>query len=134
MCVTLCLSLFCNHLDGENRAGCFAFCCLPGCLVIVVVLFLEMPKDFLQFVIVFFPDHTHLLFLNAFYWYQIFILHSAVVNTPKRDSLALRLTINNCNVSSKRNNLIKLTHIGEAKIKTHDSQNSQSLRIPNVEP
>ena len=24
LCVTLCLSLFCNHLDGEERAGWFA--------------------------------------------------------------------------------------------------------------
>ena len=23
LCVTLCQFLFCNHLDGEERAGCF---------------------------------------------------------------------------------------------------------------
>ena len=33
------------------------------CLVIVVWLFLEVPWVSLQFVIVVFPDHTHLLFL-----------------------------------------------------------------------
>ena len=33
------------------------------CLVIVVWLFLAVPWVCLQFVIVFFPDHTHLLFL-----------------------------------------------------------------------
>ena len=33
------------------------------CLVIVVWLFLAVPLDCLQFVIVVFPDHTHLLFL-----------------------------------------------------------------------
>ena len=32
------------------------------CLVMVVWLFLEVPWDCLRFVIVIFPDHTHLLF------------------------------------------------------------------------
>ena len=35
------------------------------CLVIVVWLFLAVPWDCLQFVIVVFPDHTHLLFSMA---------------------------------------------------------------------
>ena len=35
------------------------------CLVIVERLFLAMPRCCLQFVIVVFPDHTHLLFLVA---------------------------------------------------------------------
>ena len=25
LCNTLCLFLFCNHLDGKKRAGCFTF-------------------------------------------------------------------------------------------------------------
>ena len=33
------------------------------CLVMVEPLFLEVPRGCLQFVIVVFPDHTHLLFL-----------------------------------------------------------------------
>ena len=45
VCITLCPSLFCNHLEEEERAGCFAFivlrlscCCicsvaLPPCAV-----------------------------------------------------------------------------------------------------
>ena len=33
------------------------------CLVMVERLFLAMPRGCLQFVIVVFPDHTHLLFL-----------------------------------------------------------------------
>ena len=49
------------------------------CLVMVERLFLTVPRGCLQFVIVVFPDHTHLLFLNTFYWYQIFALDSAVV-------------------------------------------------------
>ena len=34
------------------------------CLVMVVRLFLAVPRGCLQFVIVVFPDHIHLLFLN----------------------------------------------------------------------
>ena len=34
------------------------------CLVIVERLFLALPRGCMQFVIVAFPDHTHLLFLN----------------------------------------------------------------------
>ena len=44
-----------------------ALLCLSSwCLVIVVLLFLAVPWVCLQFVIVVFPDHTHLLFLYAF--------------------------------------------------------------------
>ena len=35
------------------------------CLVMVERLFLAVPRGCLQFVIVVFPDHTHLLFLHA---------------------------------------------------------------------
>ena len=41
------------------------------CLVMVERLFLAMPRGCLQFVIVVFPDHTHLLFLWIFY---VFVL------------------------------------------------------------
>ena len=34
----------------------------PWCLVIVVWLFLAVPRGCLQFAIVVFPDHTHVLF------------------------------------------------------------------------
>ena len=44
----------------------FALLCLSSwCLLIVAWLFLTMPLDCLQFVIVVFPDHAHLLFLAA---------------------------------------------------------------------
>ena len=36
------------------------------CLVKVEQLFLAVPQGCLRFVIVVFPDHTHLLFLNCF--------------------------------------------------------------------
>ena len=35
------------------------------CLVMVEQLFLAVPRGCLQFVIVVFPDHTHLLFLHS---------------------------------------------------------------------
>ena len=35
-----------------------------GCLVMVERLFLAMPRGCLQFVIMVFPDHTHLLFFK----------------------------------------------------------------------
>ena len=37
------------------------------CLVMVERLFLAVPRGCLQFVIVVFPDHTHLLFLRWFF-------------------------------------------------------------------
>ena len=41
------------------------------CLVMVERLFLAVPRDCLQFVIVVFPDHTHLLFLVEVYWVML---------------------------------------------------------------
>ena len=42
------------------------------CLVMVERLFLAVPRGCLQFVIVVFPDHTHLLFfINRYYNYKI---------------------------------------------------------------
>ena len=37
------------------------------CFIVVMWLFLAVPWVCLQFVIVVFPDHTHLLFLHFFY-------------------------------------------------------------------
>ena len=61
--VPLCLCPFCNHLNGEERAGCFAkfvFLVSLDC----EWLFLAVSWVCLHFVIVVFPDHTHLLFLK----------------------------------------------------------------------
>ena len=38
----------------------------PWCLVMVEWLFLVVPWGFLRFVVVIFPEHTHLLFLTYF--------------------------------------------------------------------
>ena len=38
------------------------------CLVVVERLFLAVPRGCLQFVIVVFPDHTHLLFIMGNYF------------------------------------------------------------------
>ena len=40
------------------------------CLVMVERLFLTVPRGCLQFVIVVFPDHTHLLFLFSYHKYS----------------------------------------------------------------
>ena len=42
------------------------------CLVLVERLFLAVPEGCLQFVVVVFPDHTHLLFLTTFFLVQLF--------------------------------------------------------------
>ena len=47
------------------------------CLVMVVWLFLTVPWVCLQFVIVVFPDHTHILFLP-----QRFLLYSTLYIDP----------------------------------------------------
>ena len=60
--VALCPFSICNHLDGEERAGCFAkFVFLPSRRCCVALPHSAM--GFQQLVIVVFPDHTHLLFL-----------------------------------------------------------------------
>ena len=63
--------LFCKHLDEEKRALLTLVALLLlsfGCLVAVNVLwlFITVPWVGLQFVIMVFPDHTHLLF-NIFF-------------------------------------------------------------------
>ena len=51
-------------LMGEERADCFVLLNLSSwCLVMVERLFPAVPRSCLRFVIVVFPDHTHLLFL-----------------------------------------------------------------------
>ena len=60
--VTLCPFLYCNHLDGEEKAGSLLNLS-PWCLVMVERLFLTVPRGCLRFVNVVFTDHTHLLFL-----------------------------------------------------------------------
>ena len=71
-CSMFCCALLCVHssfaiiLVGTSEL--VALLCLSSwCLVIVVWLFLTVPRLCLQFVIVVFPDHAHLLFLNACY-------------------------------------------------------------------
>ena len=66
-CSTFCCALLCVHsrfaIISMEKTGLFALLCLSSwCLVIVVWLFLTMPRVCLLFVIVVFPDHTHLLY------------------------------------------------------------------------
>ena len=48
------------------------------CLVMVERLFLAVPRGCLQFVIVVFPDHTHLLFLRGLYGDLVYKLNEIV--------------------------------------------------------
>ena len=49
-----------------KRESVALLCLSSWCLVIVAWLFLTMPWVCLQFVIVVFPDHTHILFVYGF--------------------------------------------------------------------
>ena len=61
--VTLCPSSITIILMGKREL--VALLNLPSwCLVMVEGLFLAVPRGCLRFVIVVFPDHTHLLFLT----------------------------------------------------------------------
>ena len=64
-CALLCVhSILCNNFDVEERAGYFAlfvFLVSRDCCVAL----LHDTMVCLQFVIVVFPDHTHLLFLKC---------------------------------------------------------------------
>ena len=69
-CSMFCCALLCAHssfsiiLIGKREL--VALLCMSSwCLVIVVWLFLAMPQVCLQFVIVVFPNHTHLLYMHV---------------------------------------------------------------------
>ena len=69
-CSMVCCTLLCVHssiaiiLIGKREL--IALLNLSSwCLVMVGRLFLAVPRGCLQFVIVVFPDHTHLLFLRT---------------------------------------------------------------------
>ena len=56
------------------------------CLVMVERLFLAVPRGCLQFVIVVFPDHTHLLFLGCWGSKICFSEHGHVTYQIKGDA------------------------------------------------
>ena len=80
----LCLFLFCNallcvhssfanHLKEEEKVCCFAIFQMSfRCSVTIIVLwlFLTVPWVGLQYVIVVFPDHIHLLFIVLIVTFQ----------------------------------------------------------------
>ena len=70
-CSMFCCALLCVHssfaIISMGKRELVALLCLSSwCLVIVVWLFLMMPQVCLQFVIVVFPDHTHLIFFTVY--------------------------------------------------------------------
>ena len=54
------------------------------CLVMTERLFIAVPRGCLQFVIVVFPDHTHLLFLESNTIFKGRILSSTFFTTPEQ--------------------------------------------------
>ena len=56
------------------------------CLVMVERLFLAVPRGCLQFVIVVFPDHTHLLFLESGRFTHVLLYHYIIKeHVPESD-------------------------------------------------
>ena len=78
-----------NHLDGEERELNALLNLSSWCLVIVERLFLAVPWGSLQFVIVVFPDHTHLLFLAHWLLKSYFIhdIYAAVGPSRKNKEI-----------------------------------------------
>ena len=69
-CSMFCCALLCVHssfaISMMGKRELVALLCLSSCcLVIGVWLFPTVPWVCLQFVIVVFPDHTHLLFIDV---------------------------------------------------------------------
>ena len=70
-CSMFCCALLCVHssfaiISMGKRALNALLCLSSWCLVIVVWLFFTIPQVCLQFLIVVFPDHTHLIFLLVY--------------------------------------------------------------------
>ena len=63
LCNTLCPFWFCNHLEEEEKASCFAIIVLR-CIATSNIMWLSLMVLWvgLQYVNVVFPDHTHLHF------------------------------------------------------------------------
>ena len=69
-CSMFCCAILCVHssftIISVGKRELVALPCLSSWLLVVaVLLYLTMPWVCLQFVIVVFPDHTHLLFLYS---------------------------------------------------------------------
>ena len=62
------------------------------CLVVVGRLFLAVPRGFLQFVIVVFPDHTHLLFLVCLI-HLIFTVGNYILKTNNNNVSSVTIAI-----------------------------------------
>ena len=62
VCITLCPFAFCNHLEEEEKAGCFAVIVLQMYCYCKCYVALPYGPVGLRCVIVVFPGHTHLVF------------------------------------------------------------------------
>ena len=69
VCIALCPFQFCNHLEVIKRACCFVFIVLRmSCYCKCSVMALPQGAvGCLQCVMMVFPDHTHLLFIQIYF-------------------------------------------------------------------
>ena len=67
LCALLCVHPGFAIISMGKREMVALLCLSSWCLVMVERLFLAVPRCCLQFVIVVFPDHTHLLFLLSYF-------------------------------------------------------------------
>ena len=96
--VTLCPFYFAIILMGKRElVALLGLYC--WCLVIVVWLFLGVPWVCLQFVIVVFPDHTHLLFPNTKICFPEFFSNYACHVTMMMRCLMLKPKLTLCYVT-----------------------------------
>ena len=81
------------------------------CLVMVERLFLTVPRGCLQFVIVVFPDHNHLLFLKT--TPKLSELHQFDLDTPDENCLKVCLSgpFTKCHHSASVNFLVPWNYI-----------------------
>ena len=80
-CSTLCPFLFCNHVAGEERAGCFTFVA-SKCHVDIIVLwlFLTLLWDGILYVILAFPGHRCVF---AYFLQCVLCKYSLLMNKQK---------------------------------------------------
>ena len=72
LCITLCPFQFCNHLKGEEKAGCFAIIVLH--MYCYYKCSMALPHSRLQCVIVVFTDHTYFLFCPSMTYIKLVLL------------------------------------------------------------
>ena len=79
------------------------------CLLMVERLFLAVPRGCLHFVIVVFPDHTHLLFFTKSHLFLqtfcavVFVINERLKYNAEKECMKVYYACHICNACSKRN-------------------------------